>query len=69
MNHSQIFALRELKQNVCNIYFIWYDNIIQYHNAIKYNEGIELNDIKYKSLYIVIKLISQHKLKRSYIVI
>jgi hypothetical protein len=34
------------------------------------NEGIELNDIKYKSLYIVIKLILQHKLKRiSYIVI
>jgi hypothetical protein len=28
------------------------------------NEGIELNDIKYKSLYIDIKLISQYKLKR-----
>jgi hypothetical protein len=33
-------------------------------------EGIELIDIKYKSLYIDIKLISRHKLKRkSYIVI
>jgi hypothetical protein len=33
-------------------------------------EGIELNDIKYKSLYIEIKLLSQYKLKRwRYIVI
>jgi hypothetical protein len=39
-------------------------------NIYIYNEGIELNNIKYKSLYIVIKLKSQHKLKRnSYIVI
>jgi hypothetical protein len=29
-------------------------------SSIKYNEGIELNDIKYKSIYIVIKFISQH---------
>jgi hypothetical protein len=27
------------------------------------NEGIDLNDIKYKLLYIDIKLISQHKLR------
>jgi hypothetical protein len=33
-------------------------------------EGIELNDIKYKSFYIVINVISQYKLKRkTYIVI
>jgi hypothetical protein len=29
-------------------------------NFMKHNEEIELNDIKYKSLYIFIKLISQH---------
>jgi hypothetical protein len=29
-----------------------------------FNEGVELNDIKYKSLYSIIKLIPQHKLKK-----
>jgi hypothetical protein len=43
------------------IYFIYLFNFSLYFIA---NEGIELNDIKYQSLYIVIKLILQHKLKR-----
>jgi hypothetical protein len=52
-----------------NRFFFWASNSIKINSKV-FNEGIELNDIKYKSLYIDIKLILQHKLKRkSYIVI
>jgi hypothetical protein len=67
MNLCETYFLMNAKhENIAGFIAAYLGELNRYYDI----EGIELNDIKYKSLYIDIKLISQHKLKsKSYIVI